>query len=388
MKRLLALLLCLMLVFPAALAEDAASDHDAIRDEWLSILKTYEAIYMVQDWALARAEKFLETAQWEDLRLARLAAGSAIVYLQHMVDIPTPTLSSDTYVNLFLEDQDYTFIPEQYNLLEIAKTTAVNILVGLQDRLNHDVFWKYHDQTFRAWAKCERETLHIDMQTAAIMTNAVAAVPGSADILEADKALFVAAAPTILGAYDQWKTDPTELEADYAAQGDLLAIQEQRSNEILGMITADGDLYISIAAAGDIAPLMADAVTINGLPMMLPEPTWPMEGYPKTDYLWYNEETAEALYWTPGTEPKPYKPVANTKWNQVSRADFDDYVSILTELGLPFTKDDASDSKRTLYYLDGTHTFFLTWTPEATELYTTGTIIFQAPLWYIFAVFE
>lgn len=386
MKRLFSLLLCLMLLTPACVsAQEPVPDHAAVCDEWSSLLNTLETICMTQDWALTQAEKYLETSSWSDLLLARLAASSAASYLTYAVSAPEATIPAAAYAALLMEGQDLTFIPTEFSAIEATRQSAVNTMQSLLEQLHFGVFWKYDDEVLRAWVKNERETLRIEMMLTGVMTNALAAAPGSETVLLADKADFTAACPVIFGVYTEWSDDSAALEANYAALLDQLEARLTEDARILGMIEANYTLLESMLNKGDIAAFSADAVTISSLPLMLPDPSWTLSGYPMVDYQWYEEETGEMYYMQPGEPLKPCTVVMTVAWYGVTREDFDTYITSLTDLGLPFAKDKSDDEGRTLYFVDGSHAFVLDWSPKYAMLYATDSAICQAPLWYILA---
>ena len=373
MKKLLALLLCLTMLAPAALAED--TPHDALLAAWTPVEDTLETLFTVLDWALAQTETYLETGTWEDLLLARLRAASALSYVDYMVTVPEYALDAKACTALMTDGFDVSFVTIEYANAQELRQSILNSLALLLEELHYGVFWRYDVEHLQAWTANKRESLRIWRLLSATLNNAAALTapdPAAAFAALAEKY------PVIMAEYPGFLDSQAALEERYSALVDEYEPCEAASASILGMTEANLRLLESIFETQDFDLLWDTAVNVPGLPMILPDPSW---GDPEIDYMW-EDEVGDMCYLQPPSALYPEMIITKLVWRGVSEAAFDEYVNYLTGRGLTFVKDEQEDGERSVYYADGQFSFALVRTEQFALLLSSGDTVCVVPDWY------
>lgn len=376
MKRLMAMLLCMVMLLSCAGAEGA--DYAMVEREWRRVLKVYEQIRMTQQWMLSNLDDFLESGAWADLRKARLAACSASVYLASSVTVPEPRLTEADYLPLMLEGADLTFVRGEFNGIGDTLLYADNDAVFLSEALEFDVFWQYNLDHLKQWSANQWRISRLYCEMIAIMSNALTLhAPDPA----AAQASLAEAYPTLFAGHTQWLDDDALLQESYAARLDELTLAMEESAALVGVSEANYLLMEKLYQSGDMDALRRDAVAIEGLPLQLPVMNVTAEK-PLIDYQWIDTDQ-EGYFVTPGLRPGSEQTMYQLYWKNVPREAFDLYIAQLAVMGVSFYRQTITAEEHTILVVDGEHAFFFTWMNNQASFYSDGADICFVPAWYL-----
>lgn len=362
MKRTLSLLLAALLLFSLLPAGAAFAEEPAIQPliaDWFDYVVRTEKNIQSLLWALSYTEEAVQRADWDSVQKAKLAVSMAYACID-AIELDEEQCSLADYAAFDEQGLDVGLVNASRLAYEEEQNALLNFLLFYQQVLHTTLFSRIGVKTLSDELPQDRRICELDLETAALETEYLAAVLGQSE--ETDK-LLAAVRKNCPGVAAYLSDEVRSTQALESRQFDVLDEYEALVSERNGLLSARKSAVDTLAywfETGNKEALEADWNPVADLPASLPYPTWDKDDF--TSVYYWVDEAGEVSLPSPGDAIDAAPNACVLDYYGVSEEDFLIYALTLLDSGVEFlgNQDEEGVSYELLLRYDGLR-LLLTW---------------------------
>ncbi len=379
----------LLLAISARALADAAQTQDALRDRLLSDCFDYvyaqEMIYGDVLWAIGYFEEYDRTRTWEALQKARAAASAAREDIA-LRKLPPSQMTADDYHALLLEGVDASYVEYAQDDFEASRTTMQNGALLMMTHLAHAVFEGNGWETSVSNAAQTRAIAQAWQQYCAWSVDWLLLELDDEERARSFGEQLELHCPTIVSMRMGDGATQDDLEA---AVGQLLDGVEEalrtQSAETEGQVRADFELFADALESGDVTKGIGEIIDIDGLPLILPYPTWYGNLSDQRFYYSWTRADGTSRYARAREDIDSAPDGCAIVTPGVLREALEAYAALLASRGVECLSRKEEDGVLTLLYSCAGSQFAFMLDGDTLTTYMLEAPVLYAPTWYIAA---